>query len=255
TAHSHLPAPHGASRSPQLGFNTGIESALPGRDFHPAVCVRSEAHGRAQNLRLAVQTDFAAVDYPEGGLSPMRVEDEGGGRVVTWEAADLITHQDMGVVVPEKLNPGPLAARIIFFAPVCLIFLFLLVVTINIVSRVNIHPMHYLFVAAGFFAFHILLAYLVDVVNIHIAFWSAAAASLLLVNLYLRGTLGRSYPWKRSAASQVFFMVLFSYSFFLKGMTGLTVAIGSVITLAVLMGIAARVDWNGVFASKHEINT
>ncbi len=45
TAHSHLPAPHGASRPPQLGFNTGIESTLPGRDFHPAVCVRSEAHG------------------------------------------------------------------------------------------------------------------------------------------------------------------------------------------------------------------
>jgi hypothetical protein len=35
-------------------------------------------------------------------------------------------------------------------------------------------------------------------------------------------------------------------------MTGLTVAIGSVLTLAVLMRITARVDWNEVFANKHE---
>ena len=36
----------------------------------------------------------------------------------------------------------------------------------------------------------------------------------------------------------------------LKGITGLTVAIGSVVTLAVLMRITAGVDWSTVFAKK-----
>ena len=31
-------------RVPQLGFDTGPESSCPGGDFHPADCVRSEAH-------------------------------------------------------------------------------------------------------------------------------------------------------------------------------------------------------------------
>jgi hypothetical protein len=95
--------------------------------------------------------------------------------------------------------------------------------------------MHYLFVAAGFFAFHLLLAYLVDHLGMHGAFFLSAA-------------LGKRFPWKLAAAGQVFYLALFSYSFFLKGMTGLTVAIGSVATLAVLMKVTAGVDWEGVFS-------
>ncbi len=46
---------------------------------------------------------------------------------------------------------------------------------------------------------------------------------------------------------QIFFLVMFSYSFFIKGFTGLTVAIGSVATLAILMKVTAAVDWEDVF--------
>jgi hypothetical protein len=48
-------------------------------------------------------------------------------------------------------------------------------------------------------------------------------------------------------AGQLFYLVLFSYSFFLQGMTGLTIAIGSVVTLAMLMKVTAHLDWNEVF--------
>ena len=47
-----------------------------------------------------------------------------------------------------------------------------------------------------------------------------------------------------------FFLVLFSYSFFVKGITGLTVAIGSVLTLAILMKVTAHVKWAEVFAGQ-----
>jgi inner membrane protein involved in colicin E2 resistance len=167
-----------------------------------------------------------------------------------WQATDLITKQDVGVVVPEKLNPGPLTSRITFFAPVCLVFFFVLVATINIVYKVNIHPMHYAFVAAGFFAFHLLLAYMAGLVHIHVAFALSAVVSVGLVTSYLAGALGGGFPWKVAAAGQVFFLVLFSYSFFLEGITGLTVAIGSVVTLAVLMKVTAHVNWDDVFAKR-----
>ncbi len=152
-------------------------------------------------------------------------------------------------IIPEPLNPGPLSARITFFAPVCLLFFFVLVAAISIVCKVRIHSMHYLFVAAGFFAFHLLFAYLVDHVNVHLAFALAALATVLLVTGYLTAALGKPFPWKVAGGGQIFYLLLFSYSFFLKGMTGLTVTIGSVLTLAALMKITAKVDWFDFFGS------
>ena len=204
--------------------------------------------GRVQNLALTVQTGFEDVDYTAGSLSPMLTEETDGGMRLTWQATDLITQEDIGIVIPEKLNPGPLTSRITFFAPVCLLFFFVLVATINILYKVSIHPMHYLFVAAGFFAFHLLLAYMVGIINVHVSFITSAVTSVVLVTTYLSAALKGRFPWKVAAAGQLFFLVLFSYSFFLKGTTGLTVAIGSVVTLGVLMRVTASVDWNDVFA-------
>jgi hypothetical protein len=210
---------------------------------------RTDANaGRVQNLNLVLNADFRAVDYPEGCLSPMSTQAAKGGTTLTWQATDLITKQDIGVTIPERLNPGPLTARITFFAPVCLLFFFVLVATINILYKVRIHPMHYLFVAAGFFAFHLLLAYMAGLVHIHLAFVISAIVSVALVTTYLSAALRGNFPWKVAVAGQVFFLVLFSYSFFLQGITGLTVAIGSLVTLATLMKVTAHVDWETVFS-------
>ena len=203
--------------------------------------------GRVEDLHLAVATNFRNIDYPLGTRSATSTEPTDDGLTLTWLAEDRITQEDVGLIVPEKLNPGPLTTRITYFAPVCLLFFFVLVGTINIVYKVNIHPMHYLFVAAGFFAFHLLLSYMVGIINIHLAFIISAIVSVTLVTTYLSAALRGKFPWKVAVAGQLFFLVLFSYSFFLKGITGLTVAIGSVVTLAVLMRVTAHVDWDTVF--------
>jgi hypothetical protein len=205
--------------------------------------------GRVHNLDLKVTTDFSDVDYPDGALSPMTTSADAAGKTLSWTSSDLLTTQDIGVIIPQKLNPGPVAARITFFAPVCLLFFFVLVAAITVVKGIDIHPMHYLFVAAGFFAFHLLLAYLVDVVDIHIAFLIATITTITLVTTYLSAALGRRFPAHAAIVGQLFFLVLFSYSFFLKGTTGLTVAVGSVLTLAVLMALTAKLDWNDAFRS------
>jgi len=240
------------------GINEIIEVA-PGQKRVVAIGYRTRGLGewryrpagsgrQVQDLDLRVKTDFADIDFPDGTLSPMaKAPGDQGGMALAWKAGDLITAQDIGVLMPEKLNPGPLSARITFFAPVCLVFFFVLIATIGIVRQVAIHPMHYLFVAAGFFAFHLLFAYLVDHLSVHASFAIAAATTVLLVTGYLASALGSSFPWKAAAAGQFFYLVLFSYSFFLKGMTGLTVAVGAVLTLAVLMKVTAGVNWFSFF--------
>lgn len=205
--------------------------------------------GRVQNLNLVVQTNFQEIDYPVGCLSPMSDENNEEGKKLTWKATDLITQENIGLIIPEKLNPGPLTSRITFFAPVCLLFFFVLVSSMGILKEINIHPMHYLFVAAGFFSFHLLLSYMVGIVNIHFAFILSACVSVSMITGYLSAALKKKLPWKISVGGQLFFLVLFSYSFFLDGVTGLTVAIGSVLTLGVLMKLTAHVDWDKVFSN------
>ena len=73
-------------------------------------------------------------------------------------------------------------------------FFFLLVATITIVCRIPIHPMHYLFVAGGFFAFHFLLAYLVDHISMSKSFAIAAIVSCALNGTYLRSALVENSP-------------------------------------------------------------
>lgn len=207
-----------------------------------------QGHGRIKNLLMQVDTNFQDVDFSRGSLSPMLKEPLEAGMSLTWKADDLITAQHTGIVMPVLINPGPLSARMSFFAPVCLLFFFVLITSLGILHRVQIHPMHYLFVTSGFFAFHLLFAYLIDLINVHAAFLLSAGVSLGLVTFYLVAALGKHFPWRWAFIGQLVYLVLFSYSFFLEGMTGLTVTIGSIITLAVLMKLTATTDWTEVFS-------
>ena len=56
----------------------------------------------------------------------------------------------------------------------------------------------------------------------------------------------------RAGVAQVVFLVLFSYAFFFEGYTGLTVAIGAVVTLFVLMQMTGRVDWDTALSGRAE---
>jgi len=151
--------------------------------------------------------------------------------------------------LPNRLNPGPLAARITFFAPVSLLFFLTVLVMLGVTKGENLHPMNYFFLAAAFFAFHLLLAYLVDHVSIHVAFSAAACVSVFLVTSYLRVVTGMRRALLHAGSAQLVFLVLFSHAFFFEGYTGLAVTIGAVITLFVLMQMTARVRWGEVFAA------
>src|SRR6185436_1264169 len=99
----------------------------------------------------------------------------------------------IGMDAPNKLNPGPFAARVTFFAPVSLLFFVTVLVMLGVLRGRSLHPMNYFFLAAAFFAFHLLLAYLVDHVDVNVAFVIAAGTSMALVISYLRLVAGRRY--------------------------------------------------------------
>jgi hypothetical protein len=204
---------------------------------------------QVHDFEIKVTTDCDGVDFPAESLSPNDKVREKEGWLLTWKFDNLVTGRPVGIELPNRLNPGPVAARIIFFAPVSLLFFITVLVVLGILSGESLHPMHYFFLSAGFFAFHLLLAYLVDHLDIHVSFLISAAVSLFLVVTYLIKVAGMTFAVQRAGVAQMVFLVLFSYAFFFEGYSGLTVTVGSVLTLFVLMQATAKVNWAEVFAT------
>jgi hypothetical protein len=203
-----------------------------------------------RDFRLNVRTNFVAVDFPEGSISPARKERAGNGWHLGWEFRRLVSGVTIAVVMSEKLQPGPLASQVAMFAPISLFFFIVVLLTIGVVKRVELHPMHFFFLSAAFFAFHLLFAYLGDQVSIHAAFVISAVTSLTLVISYLRVVFGARFAFFAAGTAQLVYLVLFSYAFFFKGLTGLAITIGAIATLFVLMQATAKIRWNEVFAAR-----
>ena len=68
---------------------------------------------------------------------------------------------------------------------------------------------------------------------------------------YLRIVFGAAFAFLAAGTAQLVYLVLFSYAFFFKGLTGLAITIGAIATLFVLMQVTARVNWNMVFAGRN----
>ncbi len=205
---------------------------------------------QVRDFTLRMKTNFKDIDFPDNTLSPSEKTETSNGWDLNWSYKSLLSGYQIAMVMPEKLQPGPLAGRISFFAPVSLFFFFFLMLIITTMRGIDLHPMNYFFLAAAFFAFHLLLAYLVDHMSIHAAFAISALVSVFLVVSYLRLVVGIGFASREAALAQIVYLVLFSYAFFLKGFTGLAITIGSILTLFVVMQITGRVRWAERFGVK-----
>jgi hypothetical protein len=201
-----------------------------------------------RNFTLNVHTNFKDMDFPENTLSPTTKHETGKGWDLSWNYTNLVSGYAIGIALPQKLQPGPLAGQISFFAPVSLFFFFFLMFIITTLRGIDLHPMNYFFLAAAFFAFHLLLAYLVDHVSIHVAFAICSLVSIFLVVSYLRLVVGLRFAAVEAGLAQLIYLVLFSYAFFFKGFTGLAITIGSIVTLFVVMQATGRIRWEEKFA-------
>jgi len=207
----------------------------------------TEGNGEVKNFDLKMKTSFANVDFPIGTMSPTEHSVSNGHWQGHWKYTSLISGAPIGIEMPQLLNPGPLASKVTFFAPLSLLFFFFVVAILAIVQKREMLPMHYLLLGCSFFAFHLLFAYLVDRVELVPSFIIASIVSLFLVVSYARLFVGWRFALREMGLSQVIYLVLFSDTFFWEGFTGLAVTIGAIVTLFVVMQITGRVNWNETF--------
>jgi inner membrane protein involved in colicin E2 resistance len=202
-----------------------------------------------RDFNMTMSTDFDDVDFPAGTLSPTTKQQTSSGWDLEWAYTRLLASADLGVEMPKKLNPGPWVSRVTFFAPVSLFLFFFALFVLSIIRGVRLHPMHYFFLAAGFFAFHLLLAYLVDHMSVGLAVVIASIVSFALVTSYMQRVVDKRFAYVDVALAQLLYLVGFAYTFFLEGYTGLTVTVLSILTLFVVMQVTGRLDWEEVFGN------
>jgi inner membrane protein involved in colicin E2 resistance len=204
---------------------------------------------QARNFHLLVKTDFSGFDFPDNSLSPTEKRQTANGWELEWNYQSLVSGFDIALKMPQKLQPGPLAGRISYFAPASLFFFFFLVFILSALRGYDLHPMNYFFLACAFFAFHLLLGYLADHISIHLAFVISSVVSIALVVSYLRLVVDLRFAVVDAGLTQLIYLVLFSYAFFFEGITGLAVTIGAILTLFVVMQMTGRTRWEENFSA------
>jgi inner membrane protein involved in colicin E2 resistance len=202
---------------------------------------------QVRDFRLVLSTNFDAIDFPVGTLAATDKVRDGDGWRLTWRYDHLVADAGLGLALPEKLNPGPWVSRVTFFAPVSLFLFFFLLFLLSLMRGVRLHPMHYFFLGAAFFAFHLLLAYLVDHISVHAAVAICSVVSIGLVVSYMRLVTGARFALVEVGIAQLIYLVGFAYTFFLEGATGLTITVLCIVTLFGVMQLTGRLDWEQLF--------
>jgi hypothetical protein len=245
--------PAGIQTGPQ-GLLASV-SAPAGATFSVRIAYRSHGVGSwiysfgnaasdVRNFTLSMNTNFRSIDFPPQTLAPTRERTTPNGWQLTWKYGDVITGYGIGMEFPQRLQPGPLAQRITLWAPVALLFYFFVLTVVTTLRKIDLHPINFFFLAAAFFAFHLLFAYTVDRLPIGWAFALASCVSMFLTISYLRLVVGLRFAAVEAALAQFFYLVLFSLALFNEGYSGLSITIGAIVTLFLTMQWTGRIRWS-----------
>jgi hypothetical protein len=193
-----------------------------------------------RDFSLELRSNARGIDFSPGSISPSRASADGPGWRGTWEFRSLVGSAPISLQLPRKTNPGPLAARSTFFAPVALLFYFFVVGLLAEGRGHRLHPMAWFLIGCAFFADHLLFAYLADHVPLWLALALSSAVSILLAVTYAQWLVGWRFALREMGLAQLVYLVGFSLTFLLEGFTGLSITVGAVLTLFMMMQVTGR---------------
>jgi inner membrane protein involved in colicin E2 resistance len=212
----------------------------------------TQGAARIRDFQLNMTTHFWDIDFPQQTLSPSARKATADGWKLSWHFEQIVTGFAVGMITPQRVQPGELASALAFSAPVSLFFYFLVIYVLATLRRIDLHPVNYFFIAGAFYAFHLLFAYAADHFTIEATFVLCSVVSIALVTSYLRLVVSARFALREAALAQLVYLVGFSLAHFWEGFTGLTVTVLAIITLFALMQLTGRVKWSTVFSAPAE---
>ena len=108
---------------PALHRASGVAPVGAGKTVTLRVAYRSQGLDRwtynfggdvsqVRDFTLRMTTNFKDIDFPDNTLSPGVKREIPGGWELIWSYKNLVTGFPIAMVMPEKLQPGPLAGEI-----------------------------------------------------------------------------------------------------------------------------------------------
>ena len=193
-----------------------------------------------RDFSLELSSNARGIDFSPGSISPSLAASDSHGWRGAWEFKSLVGSAPISLELPQKTNPGPLAARITFFAPVALLFYFFVVGLLAEGRGHRLHPFSWFLIGCAFFADHLLFAYLADHVPLWLALALSSAVSIVLAVTYAQWLVGWRFAVREMGLAQLVYLVGFSLTFLLKGFTGLSITVGAILTLFMMMQVTGR---------------
>ena len=231
-------------------------SRLRGREEKQLDNLEKERLTRLENFSFNLTTDFIKYELPKRTVPYSALHQRDGRSEFEWRFDKTVTGKNIGLIVPREMIPGDIASRISFFAPISLLFFFVVLTIFGILAKNRLHPMHYAFLAATFLSFHLMFSYSADHISMYLAFVIASLVACLLTFNYVARVKDQKYALIATSL-QLLYLVVFSWSFFYQtdsglGITGLIVTIVSVVTLFALMQLTAKLDWQNLDLASQE---
>ncbi len=67
---------------------------------------------QVKNFSLTMNTDFDQIDFPENSIAPTKKDRTAKGWKLQWTYSSLLSSVKLGMVMPQKLNPGPWVCQV-----------------------------------------------------------------------------------------------------------------------------------------------
>ena len=203
------------------------------------------------SFNMDIITNFKDIDFPNNTMSPSEtipVESGLGNEyTISYKFNNLITTQDIGIIIPEKTNDGSIIGRILLFSPLALFFFLIVFLISERALRLELHTIHYLLILSGFGIFYILLLYLVDYAGFIASFAASLALSIVVLSAYVWLVKKVGYLVLYTLFACFMFQGFFSIGFYFTPHTGLIITIAVILTVIGIMLASSKIDWKGKF--------
>lgn len=189
------------------------------------------------------------VVKPDGFAAEWNIPFLGRNYPEQWILGQGFEHQvdstAFGVRLHVAVDAYRMAYRSVKYEMLFLVLPFAVLWLFEVVVRVRLHPLHYLFVGMALCLFYLLELSLAEHIGFASAYLLAAAMVVVLVAGYCRSVLGAS---RRAAVMGGVLALLYGYLHIVLVNQDYALLIGSLglfVSLAVIMFITRRVDWSG----------
>lgn len=203
-----------------------------------------------RSFELTVSTNFRDINFLDGSVSPVSRQNTDQGLKLQWNYQRLLSGSQVAIELPALANAGPRLIQVCLSAPLGLGLYLLLLGAAAMRTGTRVQAMQGAFLLTSFYSFHLLLAYLGDLMPLPAALALAALLAITIHLSYLRRITSRRFAYVYAAPLLAVYLIGLSTALLWIPQRGLILIVTLLFSLTGLMHATSEVDWEAAQRSK-----